>query len=260
MNLRSGFLVVLIGAAACGPPSRPALPSGNGTPFAAFASAYDEAVAECSAVQSVTAELALSGRAGTTKLRGRISAGLATPDVIVLEGLHPLGKPVFILVGRDGKATLFLPRDNRVLRDAPPSAIIEALAGVALTPAELRAAVAGCGLQKAAPASGRTYGGDWSGIDTADGTVYLRRIDGRWRVAAAIRDGLTIQYGDFTQGRHGRVFIKTSATDLSMRVSQVEINTPIDPRVFDLEIPNDATPLTLDELRRSGPLGDPGGQ
>ena len=248
---------VLLGlVAACGPPARPTLPSGAGTPFAEFVSAYDEAVAECSGVNTITAELALSGRAGTTKLRGRISAGLAAPADIVLEGLAPFGKSVFILTGRDGKAMLYLPRDNRILRDAEPSAIVEALAGVALSPAQLRAAVAGCGLEKSAPTSGRSYGKDSVAIDAPGGTVYLRRIEGKWRVAAAVRDSVTVQYDKFKAGRAGTVFVKTSIADLALRVSQIEINVPLDPRVFDLEIPKDAAPLTLEELRRSGPLGD----
>ena len=259
MIRRSLAAAVLLGlAAACGPPPRPALPSGAGTPFADYASAYEEATAECSAVQSITAELALSGRAGATKLRGRISAGLAAPADIVLEGQAPvgIGKPIFILVGRGGRAMLFLPRDNRILRDEEPSAIVEALAGVALTPVQLRAAVAGCGLEKVSPASGRTFGDDWAAIDSAGGTIYLRRIEGRWRVAAAVRDTVTVQYGDFKAGRAGTVFVKTSVADLALRVSQIEINVPLDPRVFDLDIPKDAAPLTLEELRRSGPLGD----
>jgi hypothetical protein len=262
MIRRSLAAAVLLGlVAACGPPARPSLPSGDGTPFTGFASAYEQAVAECSAVQSVTAELGLSGRAGTTKLRGRISAGLAAPSDIVLEGLHPVfGKPVFILIGRGNRAMLFLPRDNRILRDEAPSAIVEALAGVALSPSELRAAVAGCGLEKTTPTAGRSYGSDWAALDSPAGTIYLRRLEGRWRVAAAIRDTITVQYSDFKGGRPGTVFVKTPVADLALRLSHVEINVPLEARVFDLEIPKDAAPLTLEELRRSGPLGDPGGR
>jgi hypothetical protein len=244
--------------AACGPPARPSLPSGTGTPFDGYTTAYEQAVQECAAVQAITAELSLSGRAGTTKLRGRINAGLAAPADIVLEGLAPFGKPVFILIGRGGAATLHLPRDNRVLTGATPSAIVEALAGVALDPAQLRAAVGGCGLEKVVPSSGRAYGDDWVAIEAGGSTVYLRRIEGRWRVAGALRDGVTVQYADFKSGRPATVFVKTSVADLALRLSQVEINVPLDPRVFDLEIPRDAVPLTLEELRRSGPLGDRG--
>ena len=66
----AGLLALVV---ACGPPARPSLPTGTGTLFDGFATAYDQAVQECGAVQTITAELALSGRAGDTKLRGRIS-------------------------------------------------------------------------------------------------------------------------------------------------------------------------------------------
>ena len=169
----AGALAALLGA--CGPPARPSLPSGSGTPFPGFAAAYSQAIDDCAKVTTITAELALSGRAGGTKLRGRINAGLAAPGDIVLEGLAPFGKPVFVLFGRNGQATLWLPRDERVLRGASPAAIVEALAGVSLTPSELRAVVSGCGLGAVTPANGRTFNQDWAAVDSPDGTVYLRR-------------------------------------------------------------------------------------
>ena len=49
------------------------------------------------------------------------------------------------------------------------------------------------------------------------------------------------------------------SADLTLRLSQVDINVPLDPRAFEAEIPADAAPLTLEELRRAGPLGGPDG-
>ena len=43
---------------------------------------------------------------------------------------------------------------------------------------------------------------------------------------------------------------------LSLDVSQRETNTAIDARAFDALAAPDATPMTLDELRRTGPLAD----
>jgi len=255
-RLAAAAALALAGGSACTTPSRPTLPSGSGTPFPGFDSAYQQATQDCAGVRAITAELALSGKAGTTKLRGRINAGFSAPDDMVLEGLAPFGKPAFVLAARGEEATLVLPRDERVLRGEKPAAIVEALAGVALTPAELRSAVAGCGLGVSAPAGGRSYGEDSAAGDGANGTVYLRRIDGRWRLAGVMRDGLTVQYGDFSAGRAGTVFVRTAVSDLSLRLSQVEINVPLDPKVFELDVPSNAVPLTIEELRRAGPLGD----
>ena len=255
---RTLLALAVAAATACGAPKRPALPTGDGTPFAGFAAAYEQAVQECRAVTAITAQLALSGRAGGTKLRGRINVGLAAPADIVLEGIAPFGRPVFVLAGRDGEATLLLPRDERVLRGASPSAIVEALAGVPLGPEELRAAVAGCGLGTGVPSGGRGFGDNWASVDVPGGAVFLQRLDGRWRVAGATRDAVTVQYADFAGGRASTVFVKTAVADLAMRISQVEIDVPIDPRAFELEIPRTAVPITLDELRRAGPLGERG--
>ena len=249
--------IIFILASACGPPPHPALPTGAGVPFPGFSSAYEQATADCKSVSTITAEIGLSGRAGGTKLRGRINAGLAAPDDIVLEGLAPFGKPAFVLSGRAGEATLWLPRDERVLRGSPPAAIVEALAGVALTPAELRAVVAGCGLGVTVPVSGRTFNEDSAAVEAPTGPVYLRRIEGRWRVVAGVRDTLTDSVRRLC--RRSRHHCATCAPRLRisrMRLSQVDINTPIDPRAFDVEIPASAQPLSLEELRRAGPLGE----
>jgi hypothetical protein len=254
---RLGCCGVLTLVAACAPP-RPTLPSGAGTPLPGFDAVYSEAVQECRSARTVLAELGLSGRAGDTRLRGRISAGLAAPSDFRLEGVA-FGRPVFILVARSGNATLFLPRDNRVVREAP-AAIVEALTGVALAPSDLLAIVAGCGLGAGSPANGRTFTSEWAAVEVGEGTTYLRRVDGRWRVGAAVRGPLTVLYADFASGLPATVHIRTGdVADITLRVSQLEINTGMDVRAFEVNIPSDAVPLTIEELRRAGPLGERSG-
>jgi hypothetical protein len=43
---------------------------------------------------------------------------------------------------------------------------------------------------------------------------------------------------------------------LTVKLSETELNVPLGPEVFQLDVPREADPLTLDELRRAGPLGD----
>ena len=211
--------------------------------------------------------MALSGRAGSTKLSARIDAGFAEPDRLRLEGFPRVnfgGKPFFVLVARGGDATLVLTRDGRVLRGAPPAAIIEALAGVALDPAQLRAVVSGCGLGTVQPGAGRSFQNGWAAIEAGDTTVFLRQLEGRWRIAAARRGPLTIEYADFAAGRPSSVLLRTAAAqgvvtaDIRLRLSQVENDVPLTDTVFDVQVPGDAAPITLDELRKAGPLGDSG--
>jgi hypothetical protein len=237
--------------------ARPTLPTGTGTPFPGFESVYAEATDRCRNARSVVADLRLSGRAGEQRLRGTITAALEAPASVRLEGVPPFGSPIFYLVARDANGTLLLPRDNAVLRNAPPADIIEALAGVALTPAELRAAIAGCALGVGTPSNGRMFNNDWAAVDTGTGTTYLRRVEGGWHVGGAARDPLTLLYADFTGGLPGTLHVRTAGVaDITLRISALEINTQIPGEAFDVDVPPDARPMTLQELRRAGPLGD----
>jgi hypothetical protein len=260
---RSMALGLLVLAASCGPP-RVMLPSGAGTPFPDFAAAYDTATSDCRAVKTMSVSLSLSGRAGATKLSARIDAGFAEPARLRLEGYPRVnfgGKPFFVLVATGQTATLVLTRDDRVLRGAAPSAIIEALAGVALEPDELRALVSGCALGVGQPSAGRSFENGWAAVEAGDSTLFLRQLEGQWRLVAARRGSLTIEYSNFAGGRPSTVHLRTSpaqgvaAADLTLRTSQVEANTPLDDAVFNVDVPKNATPLTLEEVRRAGPLG-----
>jgi outer membrane lipoprotein-sorting protein len=243
-------------------PKHLTLPSGVAPPFAGYAEAYAQATAECRGVNTLRATLSLSGRSGPAKLRGAVDSGFAAPSRARLEGRGPFGRPFFILVASTAAdATLFLPRDNRVLRGAPPAAILEALAGVALGPDELRAVVAGCGLDAGEPSGGRSYENVWVAVDLWSSTIYLRQLTRRWQLVAATRGPVTVEYADFRSGRPSTIRLRTSpsaaapATNLAVRLSDVDINVPLDQDVFRVDVPPDAAPLTLDELRRSGPLG-----
>lgn len=244
-------------------PTPPVLPSGAGTPFPEFASAYAQATARCGDIRTITLSIALSGRAGRTKLRGHIDAGFAIPARARLEGLAPFGKPVFVLVADGDNGTLVLARDNRVLRDAPPGAIVEALAGVDLDPAAMRSIVGGCGFGGAAPAEGRQLSDRWAVGSSADGTIYVRNVGGVWRVAGARRGALTATYIDGGDGRPTSIHLRAESAgrvtaDLTLGLSEVDLNTSLDPRTFRVDVPPDADPMTLDELRREGPLGGGG--
>jgi len=258
-------LVLCVGIASlitlsCGRSAEVKLPSGTGSPFPEFAAAYGQATEPCHNLTSLTAVLSMSGRAGRQKLRGRLDAGIARPDRIALEGMAPFGKPFFVLSAADGGSTLVLPRDGRYLRGAAPAEIIEALTGIRIAPDELLIALGGCASYVGSVSDGRTFGNGWAAVDAGAAKVWLRMIEGRWQEVAAEHGPLTIYYDDFAGGRAQRLrlVMKTANgtdADITLRVSQLEVNTPIDPAVFKLAIPDGAQPLTLEELRRVGPLG-----
>ena len=108
-------------------------------------------------------------------------------------------------------------------------------------------------------------------VELADGaTAFLVRDRASWHIAAGRREaagGLgawSASYGAFSAGFPGSITIRQDLTDggsyaaLTLQVSQLETNVPIDDRAFDVAVPADAQPLTLADLRRWGPLADRG--
>jgi hypothetical protein len=257
----SCIAAALLFSFACAPKSV-IRPSGPQAPLTDGPALLERATSECRGVRTLSAELQIAGRVGRQKLRGRALIGAAEPASLRLEGVAPFGQPAFILVAREGRGTLLLPRDRRVLRDAQPERILEALTGVSLAPPALRALLAGCFSPPGAPAGGERYGDRWARLsfDRDADTLYLRRDGDAWHVVGATVGALTVEYDRFSGNRPEQMRIRTSAagsavSDLSLSLSQVEMNVPIDAAAFEVRIPADAEPLTLDELKSAGPLG-----
>jgi len=256
----AGVLASVLVACACAP-SRLVLPSGPGGEFDQFADALAEAAAACRQVRSLTAELSISGRAAGARLRGRVLAGFADPAALRLEAVAPFGPPIFILVSWDGRATLLLEREGRVLADAIPEELLEVVAGIPLGPDDLRAALAGCVSAETEPLAGRVYANGWVRVTLPrDTSVFLRRDAAGWRIAAGIVRGLTVEYPQEDRGLPREVRLRAGPgpageTDLRVRVLNPEINVALGPRAFTVRVPAGAEPLTLDDLRQGGPLG-----
>ena len=207
----------------------------------------------------MTAELGLSGRAGDERIRGSIVAGFERPSSMRLEGVGLFGRRVFTLAARDGSATLLFDTESRVLRDAPPEEILAALTGVRLAPGDLQAILTGCVVPSPRPTAGRLHGNGWASIDLESGAVvYLQQQAGAWRTRAARRDGWQIEYVVGARPFPESVRLQSTAADarvdLTTDISQLETNLDIDAAAFRVDLPPDARPLSLEELRESGPL------
>jgi hypothetical protein len=234
------------------------LPAAGGVPIRDPAALLAQATAGCAGVRTLTAELALSGRVNGQRIRGRVLAGLSEPARMRLEGVAPFGPPGFIVVATDASATLLLPRDERVLTGEPPDAVVEALAGVRLDADELRGVLAGCGgLPRPAVRGERV--GDWLVLTLADDRRLFFRDD---LLVAAVSSELRVDYADFASGTARRLRVSSPVgadggrrVDLVVAVNQLQTNVPLGDDAFKVEVPIAATPLTLEELRQAGPLG-----
>jgi len=262
-HLSGGLTVALcIASFSCGP-RRIALPGDSGTPLPEFSAIHEQVSAACRGARTFTAELSLRGRVGGQRISGRAIVGFERPASMRLEGLAPIGQPLFILAAQRGTGVLLLPRDRLVVRDQPAEAILDALMGVRLAPADLQAILTGCVVQAPVASGGRLHASGWASIDLQDGVrLYLRRASGgsapRWELRAARRGGWELEY-EMGQARFPASVRLTSdagsvPVDLTAGVAQVEANVDLDAAAFRVDVPPETMPLTLDELRESSPL------
>jgi hypothetical protein len=255
----AALVAAMFVSAGCAP-KRLELPTGAGEPASDAQAIVAQTLARCRGLRTLTAEIRLSGRAGRQKLRGRLIAGFQAPDSLRLEAAAPFGPPVFILAASGEHSTLLLPRDARVLTDAPPAGILEALAGPALAPGELLPLLAGCPAIDPTVTDVRRHGTAWLSFASDRSTVYVRERSGTWSIVAIERPALRVDYSQVAGAQPGTIHLRDPAPaprfDLSLAMSQVEINVEIPKEAFVVKVPDDAAPMTLDDLRQAGPIRD----
>jgi hypothetical protein len=225
---------------------------------------FDAAIGPCRQVRTIELMLAISGKTGDTSLRGRVRGALAQPGSLRLEGLSPFGPPGFVLVAGEKPAVLVLPRERRVITNATSRDLLEALAGLALSPADFLAVITGCLVPDPRPLGAQTYGNGWVGVDLeGDATLFFDRVDDVSVMVAGRRPGLMVEYDDHMRGLPRRVRVQTSGagmatTDLTAAISQVSINVEIDARAFVPSVPDSFVSMSLEALQETGgPLEQP---
>jgi len=258
---RAAIFAAALLASSCGAPLMK-LPAGPGVPATDAGALLAQATAACSKVSTLSAEVGVSGSVNGSRVRGRLLAGLASPDSLYMEAPAPFGSPVFVLGAAHGDATLLLPRDRRVLEHGRPDEVLGAVTGVPLSPSDLRATLTGCVADDhAADGEASAIGSDWR-IIGGEPVRYLRRerADGSWRLVSVVRrgsDGWRADYSNFSNDLPRRIrLIATQPRrfDLNLELSQVEVNVELEPSTFRVTVPSGMQPISLEELRAGGPL------
>lgn len=262
--IRRAWVALLAAACAtsCAAPLM-TLPSGPGVPAADGPAILASATAACRSVRTMSAEISISGRVAGRKIRrGRLLAGLAAPASAYLDAPAPFGASVFIFSATGDSATVLLPRDRRVLEHGVPAQVLEAVSGVALTPADLRDVLTGCDQADDATESSQR-GENWRVVRGAtDRYLQRARASEPWRLVAVVhrlagQPDWRAEYRDFSGDTPRTIRIVSDDAkrfELSLALSQVELNVALDPSTFQLRVPPGFTPITLDELRSVGPL------
>jgi len=248
------YLLFVISCAARTPPRPVGAPTADPTAIEAF----NAATVACKGFRSIEGELSLSGRAGDESVRGRILAGLESGGAVRLEAVAPFGAPFFVLAGRAERATLVLPREHRVLKDTAVADVLERLTGLTLGADDLRLIVSGCLVERAEPSDGRQWGGGWRAVTIGPERIaYLRVVNGQPVLTAADYGPWHVDYSAHAGGFPRVVRVRRAgdaAIDITARIEQLQVNTQINPRAWTVDVPSDADPMTLDELRSIAPL------
>ena len=254
-------LLAALTVTSCGAPLMK-LPAGPGAAATDIADALTQATAACRGIRTLTAEVGASGKVDGQRFRVRLSTGVAAPGSARLEAVAPFGPPIFILVAdNDDATTLLLPRDGRVLRHHRSAEVLDAVAGVPMSAADLRLVLTGCTSEMTRP-EGRALGSDWRVIAEGGGDAwYLHRAADRqpWQLVAALRQPWRVDYRDHLNGLPRSIRITSTreaaagSFDLTLALSQVETNAPLGADVFRVDVPPTAQPITLEELKRARP-------
>lgn len=259
MIRRPAAVLLALAVAAAGCAARvPARPAGTPVSDPSAAAAYTAATAHCRPLRTATAEIALSGRVGADRVRGRLVGGFAAPASLRLEALAPFGAPALLLASDGATTTLLFPRDRRVLREASVADVLDAITGLALGAGELRDVLFGC--LAADGGAGQRFNDEWQAVDADGVRVYLQR----GRVAAADYRGWLVDYAAPAGGTGRTVRVRrtlpTGVINLTAVLSQVQMNVDLPAEAFALAVPADAVAMTLDDLRATSPLAPQGGR
>ena len=245
--------------AACGRP-HVVFPAGVGEPVPDTLQVWWAATDACKGAQSLSAELRGHGEVANERLgRFILHSAMTRKGEIRLEAIAPAGPAIFILAGRAERATLTMPREQRVLV-APAAAIVEALIGLKLAPDDWLDILSGC-VSSAHPGEGvRVNNVMIMPLERNAGRLRLDREGSGWKIVAGERGSLLVEYGAFL-GRWPSVVQLTSRpgapvnVSVNMAISQVNVNTDLPAATF---VPNASVnyqPMSLAELRAMGPLG-----
>jgi len=230
----------------------PERPVGTATDAPDALQALAEVTRHCRPLRTATAEIRLSGRVGTARVRARLLAGFAEPDSLRLEALAPFGAPALVLASNGVTTTLFFPRDAQVLRDAPVAAVLDALTGLALEAGDLRRLIFGCVIGE--EGRGRRYGAAWQVVESGDTRAFLKH----GVLVGADYRGWRVDYAAHVSAMPRTVRVRRALAagdiDLVAALSSVATNIDLDPAAFTVAVPADAAPITLDDLRAASPF------
>ncbi len=231
------------------------VPSGASVSVSEHRAIWNDLSRPCRSVQSTDLVITFRGFNGERSLRRtRARAAVKRPGLLRLEGMTPFGAPAFILIAKPDDAILLLPRERQVVQDASASDLLYFLSGLSLEPDDVHALLTGCVVQDGVSLSAQTYGDDWIAIDLSGGaTVYSRRSSISPVISMGKVGDIIVEYSEHVRGLPRKLRIQTVAatppTDLTIELTQVNVNTVINPEAFEVSVPPTFSSVAFDDFQ-----------
>ncbi len=166
------------------------------------------------------------------------------PTPCRLEALAPFGPPALVLASDGAHTTLFFPREEQVLREAPVATVLDALTGLALDAGDLRKLLFGCVASEGG--HGLQYGSAWQVVEDGDTRAFLKN----GVLVAADYRGWQVDYaaheGGIPRSVRVRRALPSGELDLLATLASVEINVALDAAAFTVAVPSTAVAITLE--------------
>ncbi len=186
---------------------------------------------------------------------GRFSATLVIiferPDRMRVELLGAFGSTRWVAVAGQGEIVVWFPGRRECLRDTRVEKVVGALLGLALGPSEVMAALSGTGVPLG-PLRDRP--------DRAirrDRTIQIELEGARIelegdQVISAQQTHYGVSYPTkwMESGKQvpPRVELRAENLQASLNMEDLDVNVPLHPKAFIIDLPDDADPLTLEEI------------
>jgi hypothetical protein len=171
------------------------------------------------------------------------------PDSIRVELLGAFGSTRWMAAASGGEILVWFPSRREFLRDKRVEEVVGALLGVALSPREVMAALAGVGLpQEGARPSRAVRENGASRIELEGAQIELDDM----QVRRATGDGYRVSYPTDWKARRrhvpDRVDIQTNELQASIDIEDLDVNVSLHPKAFVVELPQDARRLELHQI------------
>ena len=192
--------------------------------------------------------------------------GVARPDRLRIEAVAPFGAPVFIIAADGPATTLVMPREHAFITGHPVERLLEALVQLPLSADDLAAVTLACPSaavedgQSRRHADGTLSAADAAGVLTFARVTPRERVTGMLFPASATRERqVAVVYPEAADASRRVIEIAVGQpsaplAQLRFTLSDVETGVALGAAAFQVAIPAGARELTLDDLRRMGPI------